>query len=70
MERLADIICALSYLIGGVQFTSEQRTVLLKYFNEYGMTSTHRRNSELIQKCASEIGTTVERIKVGVCASM
>ena len=51
-------------VLGGVQFTVEQRAILFKYFNEYGMTSTHRRNTELMQKCASEIGTTMERIKV------
>ena len=50
--------------LGGVLFTAEQRAVLLKYFNEYGMTSTHRRNAELMHKCANEIGTTLERIKV------
>lgn len=56
-------VCSLA--LGGVLFSAEQRAVLLKYFNEYGMTSTHRRNGELMQKCAAEIGTTLERIKVG-----
>lgn len=46
-----------------VVFTPEQKTVLLRYFEEYGMTSTHRRNTELMQRCAVEVGTTVERIK-------
>ena len=45
-------------------FTNEQRKVLLKYFDEYGMTSTHHRNSELIERCRTEVGTTVERVKV------
>jgi hypothetical protein len=55
-----------SWLIiaGGVQFTPEHKATLLKYFNEYGMTSTHRRNTELMEKCANEIGTTVGRVKV------
>lgn len=45
-------------------FTAEQRQLLLKYFDEYGMTSTHRRNADLIQRCAQDVGTTVERVKV------
>ena len=45
-------------------FTVEQWQTLLKYFDEYGMTSTHRRNSDLIQRCATEVGTTTERVKV------
>jgi hypothetical protein len=44
-------------------FTLEQRQILLKYFDECGMTSTHRRNTDIIQRCASEVGTTVERVK-------
>ena len=28
------------------------------------MTSTHRRNSDLVQRCSTEVGTTVERVKV------
>ena len=42
-------------------FSNEQRKVLL---NEYGMTSTHHRNSELIERCRTKVGTTVERVKV------
>lgn len=45
-------------------FTAEQRQILLKYFDECGMTSTHRRNAELIQRCATDVGTTIERVKV------
>ena len=45
-------------------FTPEQKEVLMKYFEEYGMTSTHRRNTELMKQCASEVGTTVARVKV------
>lgn len=45
-------------------FTPEQKSVLLRYFEEYGMTSTHRRNTALMQQCANEVGTTIERIKV------
>ena len=45
-------------------FTPEQKAVLLRYFEEYGMTSTHRRNTDLMQRCAAEVGTTIERIKV------
>ena len=47
-------------------FTPEQKGVLLRYFDEYGMTSTHRRNTELMQRCANEVGTTIERIKVAL----
>ena len=45
-------------------FTLEQRQILLKYFDECGMTSTHRRNTDIVQRCANEVGTTVERVKV------
>lgn len=44
-------------------FSDEQRTILLRYFDEYGMTSTHRRNTELMERCANEVGTTLERVK-------
>ena len=40
---------------------------MLRYFDEYGMTSTHRRNTELMERCANEVGTTLERVKVCVC---
>ncbi len=46
-------------------FTPEQKAVLLRYFDEYGMTSTHRRNADMMQRCANEVGTTIDRIKVG-----
>ena len=36
----------------------------MKYFDECGMTSTHRRNSDIIQRCSTDVGTTVERVKV------
>lgn len=45
-------------------FTPDQKAVLLRYFEEYGMTSTHRRNTDLMQRCAEEVGTTIDRIKV------
>ena len=48
-------------------FSDGQRKILLKYFDEFGMTSTHRRNSELIERCSTEVGTTVERVKVPLC---
>ena len=48
----------------GLSFTDEQRKLLLKYFDEYGMTSTHRRNVDLMQKCAQEVGTSLDRVKV------
>ena len=51
---------------GPVLFSEEQRTILIRYFNEYGMTSTHRRNTELMAKCAEEVGTTIERVKVSL----
>ena len=54
-------------LTGGVVFSDSQRKILLKYFDEFGMTSTHRRNSELIERCSTEVGTTVERVKVPSC---
>ena len=57
-------IPSLSSVPGGVVFTNEQRQVLLRYFDEYGMTSTHRRNTDIIQRCADEVGTSVERVKV------
>lgn len=44
-------------------FSAEQKKTLMRYFDEYGMTSTHRRNTELMHKCASEIGTSVDRVK-------
>ncbi|XP_019851255.1 PREDICTED: uncharacterized protein LOC109581518 [Amphimedon queenslandica] len=44
-------------------FTVEQRATLLKYFDEYGMTSTHRRNIDLITQCAAELGTTIPKVK-------
>ncbi len=47
-------------------FTTEQRTVLMRYFEEYGMTSTHRRNTELMQRCAQEVHTSIDRIKVRI----
>jgi len=53
-------------LLGAVVFTPEQKEILMKYFEEYGMTSTHRRNTELMKQCASEVGTTVARVKVGI----
>ena len=28
------------------------------------MTSTHRRNVDLMQKCAQEVGTSLDRVKV------
>lgn len=55
----------LQFIIGSVVFTPEEKAVLLKYFEDYGMTSTHRRNTELMQRCAEEVGTTIERVKVG-----
>ena len=45
-------------------FTLEQRQILLRFFDECGMNSTHRRNSEIIQRCADEVGTSIERVKV------
>ena len=39
--------------------------ILLKYFDEYGMTSTHRRNLELMARCAGEVGTSIDKVKVG-----
>ena len=49
---------------GAVVFTPEEKEILMKHFEEYGMTSTHRRNTELMRRCAEEIGTTIERVKV------
>lgn len=36
----------------------------MKYFVDYGMTSTHRRNTDVIARCAAEVGTTVPKVKV------
>lgn len=55
---------------GANLFSDEQRTILLRYFDEYGMTSTHRRNTELMERCANEVGTTLERVKVCACACL
>ena len=64
-RNVAWVSTSLSLLFPEPQlFTSEQRQTLLKYFDECGMTSTHRRNTAIIQRCASDIGTTVERVKV------
>ena len=64
MYTVANIKMCTHPLSGSVMFTPEQRAVLMRYFEEYGMTSTHRRNTELMQRCAQEINTTIERIKV------
>jgi len=45
-------------------FTVEQKEILMRYFEEYGLTSTHRRYSDLMTRCAVEVRTTVERVKV------
>jgi len=44
-------------------FTDEQKKILLKYYDD-GMTSTNRQHADLIDKCAKECQTTVDRIKV------
>lgn len=54
------LICCLEFST----FSDEQRLLLMKYFNEYGMTSTHRRNADIIARCAVEVGTTVSKVKV------
>ena len=41
-------------------FTPDQKAILLRY--NYGMTSTYRRNADMMQRCASEVGTTIERV--------
>ena len=38
----------------------------MKYFDEYGMTSTHRRNLDLMSQCATEAGTTITKVKVWI----
>lgn len=51
---------------GGGRFSSfsdDQRNTLLKYFDEYGMTSTKRCNTELMERCCTEVGTTVDKVK-------
>ncbi len=53
-------------LAGSIMFTTDQRTVLMRYFEEYGMTSTHRRNTELMQRCAQEVNTSIDRVKVRI----
>lgn len=64
---MCDFLHTHTALTGGVVFSDSQRKILLKYFDEFGMTSTHRRNSELIERCSTEVGTTVERVKVPSC---
>ena len=44
-------------------FTEDQKQILLKYYDD-GMTSTNRQHMEMIEKCANESQTTVDRIKV------
>ena len=44
-------------------FTEDQKQMLLKYFDD-GMTSTNRQHMDLIEKCAKEADTTVDRVKV------
>lgn len=36
----------------------------MKYFDDYGMTSTHRRNMGIITRCAAEAGTSMPKVKV------
>lgn len=61
------LLARVMLLLGANLFTDDQRSVLLRYFDEYGMTSTHRRNSELMERCATEVGTTLERVKASGC---
>ena len=42
----------------------------MKYFDEYGMTSTHRRNGDLMNRCAEEVGTSLDRVKVRLSADI
>lgn len=56
--------CSFLILAGQSLFTDSQRMILLKYFDNYGMTSTHRRNLELMARCATEVGTSIDKVKV------
>lgn len=58
--------------VGAQQFTEVQRSILLRYFEEFGMVSTHRRNTDLMVQCAEQVGTSLERVKASrtnTCAS-
>lgn len=46
-------------------FTDEQKQTLLKYYDD-GMTSTNRQHMDIIEKCAKECQTSVDRIKVEI----
>lgn len=52
--------------VGSFIFSDSQRVVLLKYFDEYGMTSTNRRNTDLMTRCAEEVGTSLDKVKVSI----
>ena len=62
-----NVVYTCCFVVGANLFTDDQRSILLRYFDEYGMTSTHRRNSELMERCAAEVGTSLERVKVCMC---
>ncbi|KAI6647936.1 hypothetical protein LOD99_8396 [Oopsacas minuta] len=44
-------------------YTPEQRNLLLKYFDDYKMNSTHRKNMQLIEQCAQELTIPVPKVK-------
>ena len=48
---------------GRSMFTDDQKQILLKYYDN-GMTSTNRHHVDVIEKCARECQTTVDKIKV------
>jgi transposase len=45
-------------------FTPEQKQVLLRYYEEKDMKSTHKRNSELMERAAEEGNIPLDRVKV------
>ena len=46
-------------------FTDDQKQTLLKYYDN-GMTSTNRQHVDVIERCAKECQTSVDRIKVEI----
>ena len=54
--------CLLS--AGPSVFSHSQKRVLLRYYEELDMKSTHRRNEDLMRQAVVEAQTSIERVKV------
>ena len=46
-------------------FTAEQKQILMKYYEELDMKSTHKRNAALMEQAATEGKIPLDRVKVG-----